>query len=135
MQFESKIEINANPENIFKVYSEVNQWSNWDPDTKYAHLHGDFADNSLIDLQTQSGYVQIRLVKVIKNKLFINESKLPLCTIRFEHILEPFESKILVTHRILFLGIFKYIFLLLLGSQMKKSLSQTLLALKDFVES
>ena len=90
----------------------------------------------MIDLQTKSGSpVQIKLVKVIKNKLFIDESKLPLCTIRFEHILEPFESKTLVTHRILFLGIFKYSFSLLLGSQMKKSLSQTLLALKNFVES
>ncbi|NES64639.1 MAG: hypothetical protein F6K24_04955 [Okeania sp. SIO2D1] len=136
MQFESQIEINANPENIFKIYSEVNQWSNWDPDTKYAYLHGDFSDNSLIDLQIQSGTrVQIRLVKVIRNKSFITESKLPLCTIRMEHILQPFESKTLVTHRILFSGIFKYIFSFMLAAQMKESLSQTLLALKDFVES
>ena len=136
VQFESKIEINANPENIFKIYSEVNQWSNWDPDTKYACLHGDFSDNSLIDLQTQSGTrAQLRLLKVIRNKSFISESKLPLCTIRFEHILEPLESQTLVTHRILFLGILKYIFSFVLAFKMKKSLSQTLLALKNFLES
>jgi len=102
--------------NAISNYSEVKQWSNWDPDTKYGYLHGDCSDNSLIDLQAKCRTrLQIRLVKVIRNKLFITESKLPLCTIRYEHILEPLESKTLVTHRILFWGIFKYIFSLLLA--------------------
>ena len=131
MQFESSVEINASPEKIFHIYSQVNQWSGWDPDTNFAFLNGDFSANTIIDLQTQSGArLKIRLLEVIENRSFVTESKLPFCTIRFEHLLQPLQNQTRVTHRILFSGILKLFFAFLLGKQMKKSLSQTLLALK-----
>ena len=135
MQFESSAEVNASPEKIFNIYSQVNQWSIWDPDTNSAVLNGDFSANTVIDLQTQSGSrVKIKLLEVVKNHSFITESKLPLCVIQFEHTLKPLENQTIVTHKISFSGILGSVFSFLLASQMKKSLSQTLLALKKYAE-
>lgn len=48
MQFESSVEINASPENIFNIYSQVHQWPIWDTDTNFAVLNGDFSANTIL---------------------------------------------------------------------------------------
>ncbi|NEO02402.1 MAG: hypothetical protein F6K50_45760 [Moorea sp. SIO3I7] len=135
MQFESTIVVNVQPENIFNIYSHVEHWSEWDPDTISAHIHGDFTPNTVIDLQPQTGgHVKIRIVEVTNNQSFITESRLVFCAIRFEHLLQPLEEQTLVTHRMIFSGLFKLFFYFILGNQLKKALPQTLSALKQFAE-
>lgn len=136
MQIESTITINTKPAEIFNIYSQVNQWAKWDPDTISASLDGNFTSKSVINLESKSGgCIQVRLLEVIKNQSFVTESKLLSCSIRFEHCLQPMENKTFVKHKIVFSGFLNFIFYLLLKNKMKGSLNQTLLALKNYAET
>jgi hypothetical protein len=67
--------------------------------------------------------------------LFTVESKLPLCTLRFEHELSAAENQIEALHRVSFVGFLSPLFGRLIGAQIKKGLPRTLEGLKSAAES
>jgi hypothetical protein len=70
----------------------------------------------------------------LHNRLFTVESKLPLCTMRFEHELSPVGNQIQALHRVSFVGFLSPLFGRLIGSQIQKGLPRTLEGLKRAAE-
>jgi hypothetical protein len=66
--------------------------------------------------------------------LFTVESKLPLCTMRFEHELSVVENQIEALNRVSFVGFLSPLFGRLIGGQIKKGLPRTLEGLKRAAE-
>ena len=42
MIFEERICIEASPQDIYSLYTDVENWSQWDEEVEYSHLMGEF---------------------------------------------------------------------------------------------
>ncbi len=133
--FSEEITINSNPEQVFTLYEDVANWSSWDPDVSAASLSGPFSPGTSGTLKPARGpESRIQLVHVDNNKAFTVQSKLPLCTLTFEHELFPDGSTTRVIHRVSFEGPLSFLFGRIIGGQIRKGLPGTLRGLKQAVE-
>jgi len=136
MEFEHKISINASAANIFAIYENVDAWSSWDPDVKSASIDGLFEAGAMGKLKPINGpESKILLTEVVKDKLFTVTSRLPLCKMTFEHVLEPNGKDTAVLHKVSFTGLLSPIFGRLIGTGISKGLPYTLRELKLAAES
>ncbi len=135
MQFEEQVVIAAPAEKIFSLYSDVKNWSAWDSDVKASSIEGQFTSGAMGTLQPSSGpKAKIVFTEVVPNHSFTVESKLPLCSMRFEHELSSVSEGTKVVHRVVFEGFLSPLFGRLIGSQIKKGLPHTLQGLKHSAE-
>ncbi|WP_457593974.1 SRPBCC family protein [Hydrogenimonas sp.] len=137
MQFEERITVNAAPEEIFSLYEDVSGWAEWDPEVLSASIEGSFEPGTRGKLKPAKGpEAKIEIAEVVKNSSFTVVSRLPLCTMHFEHILLPAGDKATeVVHRVRFTGMSAPLFGRLIGSGIHRGLSSSLEGLKSAVES
>jgi len=136
MRFEERIKIKAPPEAVFSLYENVSGWADWDPDVVSAAIEGEFQAGSAGKLKPAKGpEAKIVLTEVTKNTSFTTTSKLPLCTMRFEHELIPTKDETEVVHRVIFSGVLSPLFGFLIGSGIKKGLPSTLQGLKEQIDA
>jgi carbon monoxide dehydrogenase subunit G len=136
MQIEEKIRIKATPEQIFPFYENVSEWASWDPDVQSSAIDGEFMAGAKGKLKPINGpKAKIKFTEVTKNKSFTVISKLPLCTMSFEHELAPSSEGTEVTHKVIFSGLFSPLFSRLIGAGIRKGLPTTMQGLKNAVES
>ncbi len=136
MQFEERITIKAMPEEIFSAYVDVSAWSSWDPDIQSSSIEGEFKRGATGKLKPVNGpEAKIEITQVTKNKSFSTISKLPFCTMRFEHEILPLDEEVEVVHRVVFSGLLSPLIGRLIGSGIKKGLPSTLRGLKKTIES
>ena len=68
MQFKEKIIVNALPATIFKKYTEVASWKEWDSDVKESMLSGEFSAGSLgVLVPTKGPKAKFKLTEVTLN--------------------------------------------------------------------
>lgn len=135
MQFKEEILINALPATIFKKYTAVESWKDWDSDVTKSELLGEFITGSLGMLVPANGpKAKFKLTEVTLDKSFTSQTKLPLCIMKFSHTLEGLGNSTKVTHSVSFSGVTSFIFSRLIGSPIKKSLPETLKGLKNICE-
>ena len=87
-------------EQIWKVISNVNQWSVWDVGVEFAELQGKFESNSSFLLHPKGGpKIKIKLVEVRERTYFKDMTTFPLAKMYGEHWYEetPQGLKIIVT--------------------------------------
>lgn len=136
MHIEQTITIKAMPEQIFPFYEDVSNWSSWEPDVQSSSIEGAFKVGAQGRLKPAKGPdAKIVLTEVTNNQSFTTISKLPLCTMRFVHELVPSSDGTVVSHRVIFSGLFAPLFGRLIGAGIKKGLPTTLQGLRDAVES
>jgi len=86
--------------NIFKQYQNIESWYTWDNDIQNANQDGNFVEGTRGQQQPTHGPIsKFTLTEVTLEKSFTTESKLPLCSLLFEHTLEATDDGIQVTHR------------------------------------
>jgi hypothetical protein len=135
MKFEEQILISAPVEKIFSLYANVSGWSSWDPDVKTSSIEGAFVSGANGTLEPTKGpKAKITFVEVVPNRSFTVKSKLPLCSMCFEHELSDSSGKTTVVHRVVFDGPLSPLFGRLIGSQIRKGLPNTLQGLKRAAE-
>ncbi len=137
MQFEASTQINAPSATVFSLYANVAGWPTWDHDVKTASLDGAFVSGAKGVIVPNGGpKSEIVFTEVVKDKKFIAQCKLPLCTMRFEHELDDTQgSGTQATHRVIFQGLLAPLFGRLIGSGMRKTLPNALAGLKQAAEA
>ena len=129
------IKINASPEKIFGIYSDVSNWKSWDSEVVSSSLDGPFKDGTFGSLKPKSGpKSKILIETVIPNISFCALSKLPLCVMRFGHDLEKAGDYTSVTHSLNFSGPLSFLFKRLIGNQISKTIPHSLIGLKQKAE-
>lgn len=136
MHVEHTILVDASPEQLFAIYSDVANWHRWDPDTKAAHIDGPFQTGVRGSLTpTKGNTVPMVLTSVVPNRSFTAESRIPLFRMLFEHELLPTEGATKVVHRVTFSGALAFLLGRVIGSQVNKGLPVTLAKLKALAEA
>jgi carbon monoxide dehydrogenase subunit G len=135
VRFEETVHVGKTPAEIFALYQDVNNWPTWDPEIITSSIDGPFKTGMTGFLKPRSGpKSKFTLTEVVQDKSFTARTKLPLCSMYFEHELVPEPSGTKVLHRIVFKGFLAPVFGRLIGKKLHKELSHTMQSLKQEVE-
>ena len=136
MSLEYSINIARSREHIFSVYKDVSSWAQWDPDIEAVELNGEFVAGTCGWLKPVGApKTSTRMVLVNEPDSFTVESKLPFCTMTFEHELKAVGESTEATHRVLFTGPLAPVFSRIIGGKIRKGMRGTMEGLKQYSES
>lgn len=135
MLIEERIHIATSPSSIDHIWSEVERWPLWDPDTKKAHLNGPFEVGSKGRITPKKGLgVAMVVTERTKGQSFTVEGHIPLFRMHFEHTVTPAEGGSEVVHRVWFTGPLAFLFGPNVAKQVKQGLPRTMRSLKAYAE-
>jgi uncharacterized protein YndB with AHSA1/START domain len=98
---EHSIETTASPESIWRLWSDVSKWGEWNADIERIEISGPFATGSTIAM-TPVGQdtVELRITKASKPNLLVDEADLGEVLVTTFHRIEPLDhERSLVTYR------------------------------------
>jgi hypothetical protein len=90
---EQSIETSASPEAIWRLWSDVAGWPEWNADIEHIEISGPFAAGSTISM-TPVGEdpIELRIAEAIEPRLFVDEAKLEGIVVRTIHRVEDLEG-------------------------------------------
>jgi len=136
MEIKEQIEIAVPSKIIDQIWSEVDQWHKWDPDTKKAYINGPFTVGTYGKLTPTKGMgVSMAITERTVGKSFTVEGGVPFFRMHFEHTLSPSENGVLVTHHVWFSGALSFLFGPGVAKQVRNGLPKTMLSLKAYAEA
>jgi hypothetical protein len=134
--YRGAILVQGSPAAVFACWADAAGWARWDPDVRAASMDGPFTTGTTGRITPRQGpTMAIRLTRVEPDRAFDAEARLPLCTMRFEHWLEPRGPETLVTHRVVFSGPLAFLFRRIIGPQLTQGIPGTMAGLKRAVET
>jgi hypothetical protein len=87
-------------EQIWKLFSDVNNWHTWDTGIEYATMTGAFEKGNHFYLKPRNGpKVKIQLAETVENRKFVDLTKFPLARMYGEHIFEDTPEGLRITTR------------------------------------
>lgn len=135
MQIEERIQIAVAPEVIDHIWSEVDQWHIWDPDTKQASLNGPFSVGTKGRIVPHKGMgVPMEVTERTEGRSFTAEAYIPLFRMHFEHTVTSVAGGSEVIHRVWFTGPFTFMFGPSVARQVREGLPRTMQSLKEYAE-
>lgn len=135
MHIEERIHIAVPPAVIDQIWSEVDQWHLWDPDTKQASLDGPFAVGTKGRITPRKGRgVAMIVTERTAGRSFKVEGYIPLFRMHFEHTVLPVAGGSEVAHRVWFTGALSFLLGPVVGKQVREGLPQTMRSLKAYAE-
>ena len=133
------IETSASKEQIWQLWSKVDEWKIYDERLEYSYL----IDGASFEAGAE-GYIKgkgapktkFKLIEVVENKSFIEVLKLPLGqTIHLHRYFEPSaDDKTIFTHEVRFKGGLKSVFYLFLKGPFKKDLKLVMEKMRELAE-
>ncbi|RNF85086.1 SRPBCC family protein [Montanilutibacter psychrotolerans] len=135
MHIEECVQIAVPPVVIDKIWSEVDQWHLWDPDTKFAQLNGPFSVGTRGRIVPSKGMgVPMVVSERTEGRSFTVEGYIPLFRMHFEHTVIPTVTGSEVTHRVWFTGLLAFLFGSSVAKQVREGLPRTMQSLKIYAE-
>jgi Polyketide cyclase / dehydrase and lipid transport len=92
----------AKPEHIWALWSDLSTWQTWDEGISDCFSNGSFnvGETFMLTPKGAPAPIEVTLVDVLPNTLFIDETKLPFGKIRASHTIREEGKAIRVTHTI-----------------------------------
>ena len=135
MQIEERIHIAVPPMLIDQIWSEVDQWHRWDPDTKQARLDGPFSVGTRGRIVPSKGMgIPMVVTERSKGSSFTVVGYIPLFRLHFEHMVCAANGGSDVLHRVWFTGPLAFLFGPGVARQVREGLPRTMLSLKAYAE-
>ncbi|MEP6909532.1 MAG: SRPBCC family protein [Actinomycetota bacterium] len=134
---EHSIETSASPETIWRLWSDVPEWPEWNGDIERIELHGPFASGSRI-VMTPIGEepIELRIAEAVEAELFVDEADLGEIVVRTTHRVEPLDGdRARVTYRMEITGPAADTLGAEIGPEISADFPQTLVALVERAES
>lgn len=135
MPIEESIHVAVLPAVIDQIWSEVDRWHLWDPDTKQARLNGAFAVGTNGRIAPSKGMgIPMVVTERSVGRSFTVEGYIPLFRIHFEHTVAAAEGGSTVSHRVWFSGALAFLFGPGVAKQVRQGLPRTMPSLKAYAE-
>ncbi len=97
-------------EQMWKLFSDVNNWQNWDNGVEYARLEGKFEKGNYFIFQPKGGpKLKLGIVEAIENVSFTDVTKFPLAKMYGEHIFEETSDGLKLTTTMKMEGILGFV--------------------------
>ncbi len=129
------IPIACTPTTLYAIWSDVERWHTWDPDTKWARLNQAFATGSTGKLAPQKGMaVNMVISQTTPNQSFTAECRVLGNRMIFTHTLQETGSVIVAAHQVQFQGWLAGLFMKTVGADVRQGLPLTMTRLKALCE-
>jgi len=130
----SEIEINADPQKVWDVLSDIKNWPDWNPDIKSVSLEGDLVPGTEFHWKTGAGTITSTLQEVQAPEVLAWTGKV--MTIKAIHVykLSPKDGKTVVSTAESWEGLLARTLKGTMQKSLQKSLDTGLVYLKDAVE-
>jgi hypothetical protein len=110
-------------EQIWKLFSDVNNWHTWDTGCEFAKMEGKFEKGNHFILRPKGGpNVKIELLDVVENKSFLDVTKFPLAKMYDNHQFEETGNGLKITHTITVKGILGFLWVKIVAQKLANSL-------------
>lgn len=130
------IETTASPDEIWSVWTNVNQWKDWDTGLKNASINGEFkldAKGTIISLEGRKS--KFKVVEYEEGKTYTYKTKLPLGSLYVKRYLKTENDTTTFTHEVWFKGLTAGIFAKAFGEKFRKMLPNVLENIKQIAEN
>lgn len=115
----------ATKEQMWKLFSDVNNWHKWDKGIDYAKIEGKFEQGNFFELKPKgNGKVKIELYKTIENQKFIDLTKFPLAKMYGEHTFEETPEGLKITTKMSVEGILGFLWRKIVAEDIVNGLPQ-----------
>jgi hypothetical protein len=134
--FECEATFEADQASVWKVWTDVAHWHEWDVSKEIAHLDGPFQPG-VTGWAKQRGNLggSFTLTAVEDGRRFVTECPMPLGKVIFDHMLEPLaEGRVRVIKKVEVQGGFGPL-LRLLAPKMRREIAESLAALQRRLSS
>lgn len=107
-----------NPQQIWQVWEDINNWHTWNPGVEYCKLEKSFSTgNSFILKPLGTPPVNIQLVAVEKNRLFTDCTRFPGAKMYGNHQMEETDEGLKITTTMTITGPFGFLWRKLIGEK------------------
>ncbi|MEM1337344.1 MAG: SRPBCC family protein [Bacteroidota bacterium] len=130
------METKASPQAIWKIWTDVPNWKDWDTGLKDASIKGDFvlgSKGTIISLEDRKS--KFKVVKYTEGQSYTYKTKLPLGSLYVKRYLTEQNGITTFTHEVWFSGLTGGIFARSFGSTFREMLPDVLNNIKKIAES
>ncbi|MDP8162979.1 hypothetical protein QJU89_07770 [Pasteurella skyensis] len=132
---EVTIKTNATPEQIWTLWSDVENWHEWDNDIEFAQLNGKFEEGACGILKPcQAPKSSFKLINVDTLNEFTARSFLPFTKMDFIHKITEKEGEMYITHAVQITGLLTFLFSKIIGEKVIKGLPNSMHNLSEMAE-
>lgn len=133
---EGQVEIEASPEVIWKIMTDVNNWPNWNPEVSKASLNGKVKEGNTFQWKAGPGTIK-STIRSVENERLIAWTGKTLSIIYASHVwkLEPLNGKTMVRTEESWEGIVARIFRGKMRQMLEKVIHSGLISMKTEAES
>jgi hypothetical protein len=97
-------------EQMWKLFSDVNNWHTWDKGIEFAKLEGKFEKGNHFILRPKGGpNVKVKLLETIENKRFLDVTYFPLAKMFDDHLFEDTTDGLKITNIITVKGLLGFL--------------------------
>ncbi len=134
--FQHTLATNADPAQLWQLWTDVPNWPIWDTPLKSAQLHGPFVDGTRGTVTPHKGLsAKLTLHDVQPGKSYTLRTQLPLGALWVRRSLTHSPTGTSFTHEVWFSGLSKRLFGFLLGRNYQQVLPVVMQQLKSLAES
>ena len=115
----------ATKEQMWKLFTDINNWHVWNNEIKFAKLEGKFeAGNHYVIQQKNGRTVKVKLLEVVENKHCLELGEFPLAKMYYDHILEETPNGLKITGTITMTGLLSQLWVQLVVKKIAASMPQ-----------
>ncbi len=125
----------ASPDTIWKIWTNVGDWKDWDTGLKDASLNGDFelyTTGEIISLEGRKS--KFRIVDFKAGKSYTIQTKLPLSSLYVKRFMSEENGAVYITHEVWFKGFTAGMFAKLFGRKFMEMLPGVVQNVKKIAE-
>ncbi|NVO18631.1 MAG: polyketide cyclase [Bacteroidetes bacterium] len=113
----------ASKEQMWKLFSDINNWHNWNNEIKYAKLEGSFKAGNHYIIQPKKGpEVRVELLEIVEYKRCLELGKFPLAKMYYDHVLEETPNGLKIISTITVKGLLGSLWVLLVVKKIADSM-------------
>jgi hypothetical protein len=100
----------ATKEQMWKLFTDINNWHVWNNEIEFAKLEGKFeAGNHYLIQQKNGRAVKVKLLEVDENKHCLESGDFPLAKMYYDHLIEETANGLKITSTITMKGILSFL--------------------------
>jgi hypothetical protein len=113
---------------MWKLFSDVNNWKSWDESIEFSSLEGKFEAGNYFNFQPKGGpKMKIKILEALENKNFTDLTTFPLAKMYGEHLFEETPDGLKLTTTMKVEGILSFLWVKIVAQKIIDTLPQDML--------
>ena len=113
---------------MWKLFTDVNNWHSWDSGIEFARLNGKFETGNYFTLKPKGGPVfKVEIIETAPDKKFADLTRLPLANMKIEHEFTETSSGLKITNTVSVSGFLAFLWVKLVAGNIARSFPDDML--------